>query len=203
MVDTPTRTDGGRRQSKVGRLIDRYELDRWNDRLVHRWTEERTSLRDLADQFNRGVLLAVLSEAGLTPSDSDVQNTYELLTDDDVSRGDRVRTETRLRQAGIDVDELRGNFVSHQAIHTHLTKHLEVSLPEPDTGDRVAKTAGVVQRLKSRLQAVAESNLQSLVDTDRLSLGSFSVIVDVRVYCTDCGTQYELTELLDSGGCQC
>ncbi|WP_255197409.1 rod-determining factor RdfA [Halorarius litoreus] len=203
MTDTPDSTDAGGRRSKVGRLIDTYELDRWNERLARRWTEERTSLRDLADQFNRGVLLAAMSEAGLTPSDSDVENTYELLTDDGVSRGDRVRAETRLRQAGIDVEELRGDFVSHQAIHTHLTKHLGVSLPESDDGDRIEKTAGVIQRLKSRLQAVAESNLQSLVDTDRLSLGSFSVLVDVRVYCSDCGTQYELTELLDQGGCDC
>lgn len=194
---------GAGRQSKVGRLIEAHDLDGWSERLARQWTDERVSLRDLADQFNRRVLRAVMMDAGLNPTNSEVASTYSLLTDDEVSSGEAIRVEKRLRRAGIDVDELGRDFVSHQAIHTYLTKHRGVSLPENDSETQVQKTIETIQRLKSRVQAVAESSLENLVNTDRLTLGSFSVLVDIRVYCSDCGEQYELTELLTEGGCQC
>jgi hypothetical protein len=34
-------------------------------------------------------------------------------------------------------------------------------------------------------------------------LGDFSLLVDVRVFCEECGTQRPIVELLEHGGCEC
>ncbi|MGM0386974.1 MAG: rod-determining factor RdfA, partial [Natrinema limicola] len=51
-------TDGSsRRQTKVERVIDEYDLESWGDRLEAKWVgdgTERTSLRDLADGRDQG-----------------------------------------------------------------------------------------------------------------------------------------------------
>jgi hypothetical protein len=69
-----------------------------------------------------------MSEAGLNPLDGEAANTYRLLTSDDVTSGERTKVERHLNRAGIDVEQLRSDLVSHQAVHTYLTKHRGVSL---------------------------------------------------------------------------
>ena len=53
--------------TKVARVIRAYDLDGMGANLEAAWTGasgERTSLRDLADEFNEAVLRAALGEAG-------------------------------------------------------------------------------------------------------------------------------------------
>ena len=77
-----------RRQTKVERVIDEYDLESWGDRLEAKWVgdgTERTSLRDLAAEFNRAVLRAAVRDAGGSMVESDIETLYRTLTDDDVS----------------------------------------------------------------------------------------------------------------------
>ena len=192
--------------SKVSRLIDEYNLSGMGERLIEYWTREGDdghSLRDLADYFNRELLRATMESAGMTTLDGEVANTYRLLTADDVSTGVRTQAETTLERNGIDPDRLQQDFVSHQAIHTYLTKHRGVERPSEPTEDRVGKTEETIQRLRSRLVAVAEKRLRSLRDTGTITLGTFSVLVDVRVVCEDCGTHADVRTLFDDGRCAC
>lgn len=192
-------------RSKVGRLLAEYDLEEFGDELIRLWTGEdgkRHSLRDLADVFNRRLLQTALQDAGNTPLDGEVENLYRLLTDDETSAGMRTQAETTLQRDGIDPDELRRDFVSHQAVHTYLTKYRDAEAPT-DTTDPVEKAADVHKRLQSRLLAVTENNLQRASDAGELTLGEFSVSVDVAVFCEDCGTQRSVTDLLANRGCAC
>lgn len=46
--------------------------------------------------------------------------------------------------------------------------------------------------------------LQTAMDGAGMStLGAFSVLVDVRVVCEDCGTHADVRTLLTDGGCDC
>ena len=199
--------DGRPINSKVARVIDEYGLEGLGADLERRWLGEdgdATSLRDLETFFNRQVLDAALSDTGESLLDGEAENLYRLLTDDDVSAGMRTQAQTRLESAGLDPDALRSDFVSHQAIHTYLTKYRGVERPdEQSDADRLASSRDTVQRLRSRLQAVSENSLQSLSDTDRIALEGFDVIVDVQVICRECGRQTEVGDLLDRGGCRC
>lgn len=197
---------GRRKQPKVARLIDEYELEGLGEELEQRWrgtSGERESLRDLADAFNRRLLQRALERAGRSPLEGEVDNFYRLLSADDVSAGERTRARRELEGEGIDVDSLTTDFVSHQAIHTYLREWREASSPEPDDEQKVEKDANTIRKMRNRLQAVTERTVENLGNTDRISLGSFTVFVDVRVTCSDCNSTYSVDDLLSNGGCNC
>lgn len=198
-------SNGAGRRGKVVQLIDAHELDGVGDRLERRWTasgDERLSLRDLADEFNRELLRSTMAEAGMQPLDGEVDNTYRLLTGEDVSGADRTRTERRLRREGIDVDQLREEFVTYQAIRTYLKGHRGASY-DGDAADRVESEKKHIQRLRGRTRTVTDSKLEQLDGNDEIDLGSFRTLVEVNVLCEDCDAQYDVETLLDRGGCDC
>lgn len=199
-----TDADAGSRPSgKVARLIDEHDLTGLGAKLEDRWTatdDRRMSLRDLADYFNRELLAAVLADADAQPLDGEVENTYRVLTDDDVRSASRTRARRRLEREGVDIDDLESSFVTYQAVRSYLTdgRGAEYS---PD-GASVADRRRTIQQLQGRLQSVTESKLDSLAG-EEVTLGEFRTLVNVRVVCEDCGAQYEVSELLDRGGCDC
>ena len=193
--------------SKVERLLDEWEIEPVGQQLEDYWLgtgQEQYSLRELADWFNERLLERALEDSDESYVEGEVENMYELLTSDDSSLGVQAEVETRLEQAGIDVANLRKSFVSHQSIYTYLTKVRGVSQPD-DTSDesQIEKTNTAIQRLVNRTNAVVTKNLKSLRNTERISLGEFSIFVDIDVYCHDCETQYSIQELLTRRGCNC
>lgn len=197
--------DGSRPSSKVARVIEAYGLEGYGAELEAAWTGEtgdRTSLRDLADEFNRRVLDAAIREEGGAPVSTEVESTYRTLTNDDVPQADRMRKRRDLERDGVDVDAVLGDFVTHQAIHTFLTDYREASLPDrsDDVLDRKAET---LERLQGRTTAVAESTLETLTEADEVTDREYELFVDVRVVCGDCGTDYSIGDLLRQGGCDC
>lgn len=190
--------------SKVATVIHRRDLGGVGDELVEYWTrdEGRMSLRELADYFNRELLSRTLREASLNTLDGEAANLYRLLSSDDVSSGARVQAKNRLEQHGIDTDRLMDDFVSRQAVHTYLRKHRGVSYA-PDDGDPVERETTNIQRLKRRTTTILDSKIERLREADRITLGEFDVLMDIRILCEDCGTQYQATELLERGACEC
>ncbi|MFP9190190.1 rod-determining factor RdfA [Natronosalvus vescus] len=194
--------------TKIARLVETYDLESLGEELEHRWLGEgyeRESLRTLATRFNERLLDERMNRAGLSPLDGEVENTHRLLTDDDVSAGMRIQAERELERAGIDVDTLRTEFVSHQAVHTYLTSDRGAEKPSERTSleDRLERDADSIQRLSSRLTAVTEDTIARYSETDALESGSVSVLVDVNVLCEDCGEQYDVGTFLERGGCRC
>lgn len=197
-----TDTNGGRK-TKVARVIDEYDLSGMGAELEAAWTGasgERTSLRDLADEFNERVLEEALRKAGLSPLDYEVTGTYETLRHGTGS--DATRARRRLEREDIDVDSLTDDFVTHQAVHTYLTKEREATLPER-TDNTVARKVETIEKLNSRVSAVTDSAITSLIPDEELERTDFEVLVDVRVVCSECGSDYSVGDLLRQGGCDC
>jgi len=193
------------KRSKVERLVAAYGLEEMGDRLVDSWTgsnESRTSLRDLADEFNRAVLRSAMRRADRNPTEHAVADAYETLTDDDVSEGRRAEMRNDLARAGVDVDDLARDFVSHQAVHTYLTEVRGAAPPESTT-DPVDTDVETLQRLVGRTTTVAEGTLDRHRDAGRVTLGEFDVFLDLRVLCHDCGDDRDAVSLLRRGGCAC
>jgi hypothetical protein len=189
---------GPGRRSKVAAAIDTYALDGIGAELEARWCREqdRWSLRRLADYFNVELLEHVLREAGGRTVEMDPDDLYERLQSDD--RTTRTEAERLLEREGIDVDDLRSEFVSYQAIRTYLRSHRGA---EPPTGDgpTVDEAIETIRRLDGRLLSVANDRLSNL---DDLSVGTPRVLTSIRVYCDDCGSRLDLDEL-DDGACDC
>jgi hypothetical protein len=197
---------GTDRRTKLERIIDRYEMPELETTLVERWTasgEERSSLRELARDVNVGLLEAALAEAGVDTLDGEVQNYYRLLADDDVSAGRRTEARSRIDRAGVDVDQLERDFVSHQAVHTFLTERAGVSYEGASREERIARTRDSLQRLRGRVETVADNNVERLAEAGDLDVGDVSVLLSVTAVCNDCGRQYDLDTLLEEGQCAC
>ena len=203
MTNTTNAPSG--RTGKVVRILSEYDLSELGDELATRWTAEddRMSLRGLADYFNKQLLTSQLDQQRIDTLPGEIENMYHLLTDEDVTSGTRVQVANRLSEHGVDVEGLRSDFVSRQAIHTYLTKHRQEAYEKPDTDEIVERRLEELQRLRSRQRAVTEQTLSTLRNRDRLDLGEFQVISSVQIQCTDCGRQYDLNSLLDRGGCDC
>jgi hypothetical protein len=204
---TDNRDDSDRPSSKVARLIDEYDLgESFGDELERLWTaegDERRSLRDLAALFNRRLLDSVLTAVGASTVSGEVENLYRLLTADDVSSGMRTEARAQLERDGVDVDGLERDFVTYQAIRSYLTEYRDATYEEPSDSEQIESVVDTIQRLRSRLRSITEGSLDRLRSTDRLTLGTFRLFVDVDVLCEDCGAQYGVVELLERGGCDC
>jgi len=196
----------GSAQSKVGRLIETYGLESMGSELERAWLgdgQERQSLRDLADRFNRALLVAAIRDAGMDVVDGEPANFYRLLTAEDVSAGKRVEARNRLERAGIDVERLEDEFVTYQAIRYYLTEVRGASY-DPDRGtDQVERERDTIDRLRSRVETIVRDTVDRLQAADTLTVGEYRVFVSIDIRCQDCGTRHSISDLLDRGGCDC
>lgn len=192
------------RRSKVLRLIEDYSLSEIGAELEQYWTadDDRRSLRELADYFNCHLLEATLDSADVQHLDGEIENTYRLLTDDDISSADRTRMRRRLERDGINVEKLKKDFVTYQAIRTYLKKHRGAEYT-PNETDPIEREKTNVQQLRGRMATVTEGSLEHLRNSDQLALGNFRTLADIQVVCEDCNTQFDVVELLDRGCCDC
>ncbi|WP_254762810.1 rod-determining factor RdfA [Natrinema marinum] len=198
------RSTGPGPDPKVLRLIRKYDFEGLGDDLEAEWTrpEDRTSLRTLADSFNERLLRAALAEADVETITDDVSRLYALLNGDAGSRGEQTAARRRLERAGVDVATITDEFVSYGAIRSYLTGYRNASLPETDD-ETCATEVSAIEGLRQRTVAVTESKLDRLCDADRLQLGSHRVLADIQVLCEECGRQYDVATLLESGACEC
>ncbi|GAA0268931.1 rod-determining factor RdfA [Halobacterium noricense] len=197
--------DTGGRRSKVARLVDEYDLDGVGAELEARWTatgEDHWSLRDLATQFNHELVRERLYEAGMHPSEAEVETVVRSLTGDGTGVAEQTQLRRRLEREGVDIDDLAGDVVTYQAVRSYLQDYRGAEY-ERDTGDRLDTVSNAVQKLRGRLVSVTETKLDQLRNTSHLKLGEFRVMVDVRIFCTECDSQYGVSELLTAGGCDC
>ncbi|WP_435074347.1 rod-determining factor RdfA [Halorubrum sp. HHNYT27] len=206
MGDADEPSDGGSgRRTKVVRLIEEYELATLGPEMERRWTsdgDDRLSLRALADHFNQRLLETKMTEAGMQPLSGEIENTYRLLTDDDVGSADETRTRRRLERNGVDVERLQSDFVTYQAIRTYL-KNDRGAEHATDDRPRTVVEGENIQRLRGRTKTVTEGRLKQLQSADHIRLGEFRVFAEINVLCEDCGARYEVEELLERGGCEC
>lgn len=194
-----------RPSSKVARVIRKYDLDGLGDRLEAAWIGEdgdRTSLRDLADRFNCAVLDVAIRDASGPVSETDVESAYRTLTGDDISKADTRRKRRDLDAMGVDSEAVESDFVTHQAIYNYLTDYRGAELPEQSEGVARRK-AETIERLQGRASAVTESAIESLTSTGEITDHEYDVVVNLRVICSDCGTDYPAGALLRNGGCDC
>jgi hypothetical protein len=198
-------SNGYNTRYKVGRVLSEYDLPGLHNSLPDLWrgdSADSMSLRELADHINVAILKRSLEQNGETPLEGEPENAYRLLTDPEVSAGMRAQQRNRLARVGIDVDRIEQNFVTHQAVHTYLTEALNVS-KETEPSDPVEKNRNRIARLRGRTGAVVENALSELQNTGDIEIGAPDVFVDIKVYCSECETQVQLSKLLAAGGCEC
>jgi hypothetical protein len=194
---------------KVDRITQKYALGDIHQELERRWvrSDEPDSLRELATEFNERVLRSAMLDAGMNPVDGEADNLYRLLTDDSVLRSEKVRAANRLERESVDIEEVEGDFVSHQTIYRHLRQCLQAergsATERSDMRHQIEMSDDRIQSLRNRTAAVSRDTVERLRDKGALELGDIHVYVGVTFTCMECGSTYEASELLENRGCDC
>lgn len=193
-------------ENKVGRLLRQYHMEEFGDWLETAWTAEgddRLSLRDLQDEFNKRILKNQLVEAGQPPSNVGVEYTYEVLTNAEPNSSERIRKRRELERVGIDVDDITDEFVTHQTIYNYLTDIRGADFDEASYEDQLQRNVETLQRLQSRMKIITKNTIDRMCDADRDVDEKYKTLADVQVICRFCGNGYSAVELVEQGGCPC
>jgi len=201
---TDSRDD--RPSSKVARLIADYELDGLGDDL--RGAVDRRGRRTNESAGPRGPVQPAAGGGGVARRRDACPRTGRR---DDVrgphgrrrQPGVRTDTRTRLRRNGVDVDALESAFVTYQAVRSYLQSWRDAEYREYSDSEKLRKDRETIERLSNRALSVTEDRVEKLRETGRLDLPEFSVFLDLRVLCQRCETQYDVSDLLERGGCDC
>ena len=195
-------------RNKVQSVIERRGLHDLETEVQRRWHGtgyKEHSTRELARFFNKTLLWKSISETGSISLDGEIENIYQLLTDEGVSAGSAAQARDRLREYGVDVEDLEGDFVSHQTMYRYLKDIVEVdtSKDKKSTNDLIEATQQSLQRLNSRTQSVATENIKQLANREEFQVGDFDIYVSTQFRCNDCGVTRDLKYILDHNGCDC
>jgi hypothetical protein len=187
---------------KVGRIVAEYEVPNVDARLVDRW-QSGTSVRRLAEELNKNVVAAELDAANVGHVEWSRSPVYEALHTDDLSDAEEIDIRRELDRAGVDVEQLSSDLVSHQSVYRHLTQCLDASKGDDRTPDERRETAkDTVHALQQRTEIVTESTLEGLQSAGVTDLGETEVLVDLTVLCRDCGRSMDFESAVDDG-CDC
>jgi hypothetical protein len=193
-------------KNKVAAILERHGLEEFGEWMADAWAGkdvERHSLRELKDEFNKRVLKAHIEAAGESFISSDIDTAYEILTTDKGTSGERVQKRRDLERLGLDFEEIRDEFVTHQTIHNYLTDVRGLDFDEASYEDQLERNIETLQRLQSRMDIVTENTIDRMCDADRDVGEKYNILVDVRVVCRFCDNQYPAVELIQQGGCPC
>lgn len=186
---------------KVGRVTAEYAVPD-ADALAERW-QSGTSVRQLTDELNERIVESALDDANVGRVEWSRTPVYEALHTDELTDAEAVEIRRELGRAGVDVEELSSDLVSHQTIYRHLTGCLDASRDDDRTPAERRETArDTVYGLRQRTEVVTESTLETLQSADVTHLGDAEVLVDIEVVCGDCGRSMDFERAITEG-CDC
>jgi hypothetical protein len=192
---------------KVGTVSEKYDVRDLPKRIGRKWLAEdsNTSLRQLATEFNTTVLRKAIEASGHRPLNGEVENILRLLRDDAVSSDNRVATQRKLQKWGIDPDEITDDFVSYQTVNRHIKQCLDMERTEPETSEVLdrQKAAQRIQALQNRTELVTRKTLRRFQTDTEESFTELNVVVNMEIYCGECGVTKTLSEFLEGVSCNC
>lgn len=189
-------------QCKIGRNTAKYGLSNVNARLADEWQTGR-SVRRLTKEFNKDMIESALATANINRTEWSRTPVFEALHTDELSKTEEIEIRRELKRAGVDVEQLSTDLVSHQTVYRHLTKCLGVSTDDETTpAERREKAQNTVYALQQRTELVTESTIESLRSANVTDLGDTEVLVDIQVVCNNCGRSMDF-ETAIRHGCHC
>lgn len=187
---------------KVCRVLEKYDSEYYDERLVEQWTApkaERKGYRQLADWLNKNMLRQEMDEVGLSTLGGEVESKYERLQQESTTT---AQLEQHLAGEGVRVEELRDDFVSYGVVRRHLKECLEAERTEP-TASNWEETA--IDIATDRAEEKIADATRSLLNKGLVASSddvSFHVVAEIE--CENCQTRIPLDRALRRGYvCSC
>lgn len=187
---------------KVGHVATEYDLPYEDARFAEKW-RSGTSVRRLTEELNKDIIKVELSVANMGQVEWSQSPVYEALHTTELSAAEEIEIRRELDRAGIDVEQLSSDLVSHQTVYRHLTQCLDASKGDDQTPDERRETArDTVYALQQRTKLVTESTIETLQSAGITKVGDVEVLVDLRIVCENCGRSMDFESAI-SEGCEC
>ena len=187
---------------KVGRIAHEDDIEEWTADLVSDW-QDGTSLRSLANRFNKRVIDVALDNAASTQSEWIREPIYDLFLGGTTDQSNEIEIRRELQRAELDVDGLKSDLISHQTLYRHFTQCLDESKDTSRSSSaRLESARDTIFSLQRRTQQVTESTISNLRQAEIVDIGDSDVIVDIQVVCEKCGRSMDVETTL-SEGCDC
>lgn len=200
-IDGGAESDTATCSCKVTRVATTYDIALDPTALTESW-QDGTSTRELAREFNQAVVDARLSEVDASQTTWSRLPALEALQND-LSESEAIEVRREMERAGVDVDDLESDLLSHQTMYRHLTDCLDGRPADETTpSERRENARDIVYALQRRTTLVAESKIDTLQSADVTDISDPDVLVDIQVICRDCGYAMDFEDAL-TGGCQC
>lgn len=187
---------------KIGRITTKHTVSDVESRLGEEWQTD-TSVRRLTEDLNSTIIEDELNNANVGNVEWSRTPVYKALHTDDLSDADEIEIRRELERAGIDVEQLAADWVSHQKVYRHLTQCLDASKDDEQTpAERREQARNTVHALQQRIELVTRSTLETLQAAGITKLGTIEMLVDIQVVCGEYGQSMDL-ETAISNGCHC
>jgi hypothetical protein len=194
--------------------MEKYSLEDLNSEIIDYRSTEDASLREVAAYINKSLLEQAVAETddveldtntelfGAISKDEALDTIYTALHSDEVPPDQRARVRKQLEQAGIDVDDVTSDWVSHTTVSAHLNSCLDINTSQSEavTAESAEKT---IEWAKTKCKNIISRTVQRLQSADIVTICSPDISLSVHVTCTDCNTTFTPSELLSRGECNC
>jgi hypothetical protein len=187
---------------KVCRVLSERDFEHYDERLLSEWrgdTDQRKGYRQLAEWLNVTLLRREMDKVGLSTLGDEARSKYERLRGDD-ARASEVAN--MLSREGIDVEQLRSDFVSYGVVRTHITECLGAEYEPEESGEWESDS---IEIARDHAEGKIGEAVQSLVHKGKLDAGGdTSVHVAVELECDECHTRVPLERVKRRGYlCNC
>ena len=186
---------------KIGTVSARYDLIGL-DEYVGRLHSSGESLRTIRDRINERLVTAVV-DADPETVVPDTESVYKVLYAPEEFERDKVtRVRETLRQAGVDVEALTSDFVSHVTARKHLQHCLDTDTQRSSTFTS-EDLMNTIEWARTRANSVIDETVRRGQTEEQLQIADPDVTVSVRVTCVACGETFRPRELQEAVACDC
>lgn len=194
------KTPGPRK--KIVRVAEEYDMTSIGEEMAKEWSvqddEQRKTLKQLRDHFNRQVLRRAMIDAGMDIYPGEIEASYKYLFDDTEPESMKKDVEIRLDDNGVDIDQIVNDFInSPQTILNYLHEVEGVELQRNDDSKTSSeKSLNHIQSLNKRYENVVEKILDRLIRQDKLPSSNYSIEINCIVTDENKNESRHIEELL-------
>lgn len=190
------------RKPKIERISEKYGIDDLGHELEERWLasgDDHMSLRELADYVNVKILKSTVNNEW--PRPQEFSHIYSVLTSNDISPEKFEELRKNLTMLGIDVDDIKADFVSHQAVHSYLRNYRNVEYEREQRS--IEEDLETVHRIRSQLINITGSIIKKHRLKNDFNGDTYDINVDIQIHCKECDYSSSVEQYLENKGCEC
>ena len=198
----------GGRPLKVPRVLKKYNIEAFGDKMGEMWARDtdRYSVRELEVKLNAKSIASACQRAGEAIDEVTAEDYYRKIATEESEGYIQEQTIKKLDKIGVDIDELRNDFVSYHSVYTYLQKRNVEPGGQPDANnpeELVETTQKRVQEYREEQSERVDEQLKQLTHTDQFPDESPETHVAIKVTCPHCGRILPIQRYLQQQGCGC